>query len=102
MRRHEIDGAAAPRASTPKSNGAGSACDAPAPGKFDQQTEPHFADDEAPRKALATLQAQAALAGCTVHELPDGGYLLTRWSWCKSLADLRSVGDLLRRIGGRP
>ena len=57
-------------ADTPKNDGAGSACDAPAPGKLDQQTEPHFADDEASRKALAPC--------------------------------LRCVGDLLRRIGGRP
>lgn len=66
-----------------------------------QNQQRHFAVDDEHGKALATLQAQAALAGCTVHELPEGGYLLTRWSWCKSLADLRSVGDLLRRIGGR-
>ena len=44
-------------ADTPKNDEAGSACDAPAPDKFDQQTEPHFADDTASRKALATRTA---------------------------------------------
>ena len=60
-----------------------------------------FASDEANRKAIAKMTARAALVGCTLHDLPDGGYLVTRWSWCKPLADLRSVGDLLRKIGGR-
>ncbi len=88
-------------ADTPKSDGAGSACDAPAPGKLDQQTEPHFADDEASRKALATLKAQAALCGCRLVELADGSFLICKWNYSRAVPGLREVGDLLRQIGGR-
>ncbi len=87
---------------TPENDEAGSARNAPAPEKFDQQTEPHFADDAASRKALASMQARAALAGCTLHELAGGGYLLCRWNLSAFAPCLRCVGDLLRRIGGRP
>ena len=41
----------------PKSDEAGSARNAPAPEKLDQQTDAHFSDDGAPRKALATRTA---------------------------------------------
>lgn len=86
---------------TPTNDEAGSACNAPAPEKFDQQTEAYFADDEASRKALATMRARAALAGCTLHALADGGYLICRWNLSAFAPCLRCVGDLLRRIGGR-
>jgi hypothetical protein len=52
-------------------------------------------------KALATMQARAAQAGCVLHELSGGGFLLCRWGMTKELPCLRAVGDLLRRLGGR-
>lgn len=52
------------------------------------------------RKTLATMQARAALVGCTLHELADGGYLVCRWNLSAFAPCLRCVGDLLRRIGG--
>lgn len=52
------------------------------------------------RKAFATMTAQAARLGCSLHELAGGGYLLCRWGMAKELPCLRAVGDLLRRIGG--
>ena len=52
-------------------------------------------------KAFATMKARAAQAGCVLHELAGGGYLLCRWGLTKELSCLRAVGDLLRRIGGQ-
>jgi hypothetical protein len=52
-------------------------------------------------KALATMRARAVQAGCVLHELSGGGYLLCRWGWTKELPCLRAVGDLLRRMGGQ-
>jgi hypothetical protein len=93
-------GAAAPGSVTPTSDEAGSARNAPAPEKQDQQTEAYFAVDDASRKAVATMRARAALAGCTLHELADGGYLVCRWNLSTFAPCLRCVGDLLRQIGG--
>ena len=55
---------------------------------------------DADRKRFATAAALAAQAGCTLHELSSGGYLLGRWSMCKELPDLNAVHQLLRRIMG--
>ena len=49
----------------------------------------HFANIGDASKALPTMQARAALSGCTLHELSGGLY------------SIRAVGDLLRQIGGR-
>ena len=48
---------------------------------------------------LATMRARPAHRGCTLYELSDG-YLVGRWRCSKAVPCLRSVGDLLRRIGG--
>lgn len=61
----------------------------------------YFANDGITSKALATMQARAALCGCTLHELADGAFLVGRWNYSKALPCLRAVGDLLRQIGGR-
>ena len=58
------------------------------------------ADNGAHSKALASMQRRAAECGCTVHEMADGGFLVSKWGCSKSLPCLRTVGDLLRRIGG--
>lgn len=60
-----------------------------------------FANDGNASKALTTMQARAALCGCTLHELADGAYLVGRWNYSKAVPCLRAVGDLLRQIGGR-
>ena len=58
-------------------------------------------DIDAERKAFSTMQARAALCGCTLHELADGAFLVGRWNCSKVVPCLRAVGDLLCQIGGR-
>jgi hypothetical protein len=58
------------------------------------------AGSDGDRKAVITMMAHAAQAGCTLHELASGSYLLCRWGMAKELPCLRAVGALLRRIGG--
>ena len=60
-----------------------------------------FASDGTSSKALAAMTARAALCGCTLHELADGGYAIGRWNYSRALPCLRAVGDLLRRKGAR-
>lgn len=57
-------------------------------------------DLDGDRKPFATMTAQAARCGCTLHELSSGGYLLSRWGMSRELPSLRDVGDMLRLIGG--
>jgi hypothetical protein len=59
------------------------------------------AQTDAGRKPFAKLAAHAALAGCTLHELASGGFLLYRWGMAKELPDLRAVAALLAQIEGR-
>ena len=57
-----------------------------------------YADDG---KRFATLRALLALAGgLTLLELADGSYLVTRWNYCRPLADLRAVAAFVRHVGG--
>lgn len=68
----------------------------------DQMTEHHdSAAAYADRKALAMLAARAKVAGCTLTELSDGGFLLCRWGWSKALPDARAVAMILGRMEGR-
>ena len=60
-----------------------------------------IADLDGDRKGLASLKTQAAMAGCGLHELSGGGYLLTRWQLARELPDLRAVSMLLARMRGR-
>lgn len=53
-------------------------------------------------KAERTMQATAAMAGCTLHRLASGGYLLARWGQARELPDLRAVAAMLARMTGRP
>ena len=57
------------------------------------------AQADADRKHFDTLAAQAALAGCTLHELAGGGFLLCRWGMAKELPGLRAVAAMLDRMG---
>ena len=69
------------------------------PPKTYQDQHVHFANDGDAGKALATMKARAALCGCVLHELADG--LVGRWNYSTAAPCLRSVGDMLRQIGGR-
>lgn len=60
----------------------------------------HFASDDTGSKALATMKERAALCGCTLHEMADGEFLVTRCDYSKAVPCLRAVGNLLRQIGG--
>lgn len=60
------------------------------------------ADGDGDSKALATIRARAERCGCSLHELSDGAFLVSRWNYSKAVPCLRAVGDLLRQIGGRP
>ena len=52
------------------------------------------------RKAFLTLRAQAALLGFELIELGASTYLLARWGMSREMTDLRTVAEMLRRIGG--
>lgn len=71
------------------------------PPKTHENGHRDFACTDGRGKALATMKARAALAGCTLHELADGGYIVGRWNYSKAVPCLRAVGELLRQIGGR-
>lgn len=53
-------------------------------------------------KALATLQARAALVRCALYQQPSGGYLLTRTGWglSRELGSLHEVSRVLAMIEG--
>lgn len=66
-----------------------------------QNQHQDFASDSASGKALRTMQARAALAGCALYELGEGGFVVGGRGDSKAAPDLRAVGNLLRQIGGR-
>lgn len=52
------------------------------------------------RKAIDTARAELALAGgFTLHELPGGRFLVTRWGLCRECADLDALRALLTQLG---
>jgi len=55
-------------------------------------------DDGSDRKLFATMAARAALKGHTLAKCVDG-YMLSRWSHSKHVADLGTVDALLQRMG---
>lgn len=64
----------------------------------DERVDRAAANDE--RKAFATLQALAAMAGCSLRQLDGGGYLICRWRFCKTLPSLDAAAAFLHQIGG--
>lgn len=54
---------------------------------------------EAADKAFSALKARAAVRGCSLRALASGGYLMSQWGYSREVPDLRTVGDLLRRMG---
>ena len=73
----------------------------PNPPKTHNNKHIDFASDDVHGKAFATMQARAALCGCSLYELGGGGFFVGSWGCGKSVPCLRAVGDLLRQIGGR-
>ena len=57
------------------------------------------AASDADGKVFSTLQAHAALRGCSLRAVSGGGYLMSRWNYSREVPCLRAVGDLLRRMG---
>jgi hypothetical protein len=53
-----------------------------------------------PRKRMATLKAQYALAGLELLELSDGSLLATKWNLCRPLPDLYAATRFLAQFGG--
>lgn len=51
-------------------------------------------------KEQASLAAQCALAGLSLHELADGSFLVSRWNLIKPLPDLQAVRAFLRQVTG--
>jgi hypothetical protein len=92
--------AAAPPVAAPNENALG--LQAEGVRGTDQTTQHHdSAAAYADRKALAMLAARSRLAGSTLTELSDGGFLLSRWGWTKTLPDARAVALMLARMEGR-
>jgi len=50
------------------------------------------------QKRLATIIAQMAIAGHTVHKL-ETGFLVSRWGMTKSCPDLASLVGFARQLG---
>lgn len=50
-------------------------------------------------KSFATTRAVAALAGCQLHELASGGFLVARWNLSREFGDLQQVRRFLRSMG---
>ena len=50
-------------------------------------------------KAIATQIAHLALAGHTVHELTDGGYLVSKYCYTHQAKDFAALQDFARKLG---
>lgn len=50
-------------------------------------------------KAVATLQARAAIAGYELVQLADGSFIASRWSMFRSLDHIAAVEAFLVRVG---
>lgn len=71
-------------------------------GTKEASSTPIVADLDGDRKAFVTLQARAALLGYELIALGASTYMLSRWGLTtRELPDLRTVAEMLRRIGGR-
>lgn len=56
-------------------------------------------DDDGGRKSFATLAAQLAIRGYSLHELACGGYLIARWDRTLHCSDLGGVRAFYGRLG---
>lgn len=57
--------------------------------------------DDAARKAQATLEAQAALAGHHCFKTDDGTILLSRWGRTAQFETVATAANWLSRVTGR-
>ena len=97
---HKVVASATGQASPERSEGDKARVQAGQVGKLRTKDSADFSRADAERNQFIALQAQAALAGFTLHKLDSLGYLICRWELSKELPDLRAVGDLLCRIRG--
>ena len=67
---------------------------------FSQHTQPDSRTADGNCKAFATLSAQLALRGYSLHELSDETFFITRWNLSRHVADLQAVARFARQIGG--
>lgn len=51
-------------------------------------------------KAVATLQARAAIAGISLYQVDGGRFLATRWNLVRELADIDSAERWLATVTG--
>ena len=59
-----------------------------------------YATGQAPDgKAMATQIARLALAGHAVHELTDGGFLVSKYSYTHHAKDFAALQDFARKLG---
>lgn len=76
-----------------------------AAGPKDQQTHSDSVSDDVAGKAFATLRAQLALAGYSLHrsDAEDGprNYFVTRWGMVRGLRDLPAVSKFAESVGMR-
>lgn len=49
--------------------------------------------------AIATQTARLALAGHAVHQLADGGFLVSKFSYTHHAKDFAALQDFARRLG---
>lgn len=52
-------------------------------------------------KAVATLVAQFALAGHSVHELTEGGFIVCKFGYAKHCPDARALAGFAKIVGVR-
>lgn len=55
--------------------------------------------DDSDAKAVATLQARAALAGFELVRLADLSFIVSRWGMCRHFPDAHAVNAFLRQVG---
>ena len=56
-------------------------------------------DLDADRKAFDDLRANAALCGCGLYRLENGGFLLSRWGLTREFSTTESLENVLRQMG---
>lgn len=96
MTYHELNGTA--HAVDAKKESAGAKTVTTADSTNNTTTVNHSASEE---KRFATLRAQFALVGHSLHKSDRGGYFSQRWAMVRDLPTLDDAQAFLNRIGGR-
>ena len=100
MAHHQQHGAHAPGQTAPVESATPGGSGQALQGDRGTVSTPIVSAFDSQRKSFEHARALAALAGCTLHELASGGYLLGR-GMCRELPDLRAVHTLLAQMGVR-